>query len=75
MVISDRVPGVPSLEERMDDVSAIMQAIGSKRAALVGVGTQQTGRWGNLKTGPPGWSVTNSFPPNHTVPHSATTAN
>src|SRR6266567_9336142 len=35
--LSDRVPGVPSLEERMDDVSAIMEAIGSKRAALVGV--------------------------------------
>jgi pimeloyl-ACP methyl ester carboxylesterase len=35
--LSDRVPGVPSLEERMDDVSAIMDAIRSKRAALLGV--------------------------------------
>ncbi|HXW64982.1 MAG TPA: adenylate/guanylate cyclase domain-containing protein [Burkholderiaceae bacterium] len=34
--LSDRVPGVPSLEQRMDDVTAIMEAIGSKRAALLG---------------------------------------
>jgi class 3 adenylate cyclase len=31
------MPGVPLLEERMDDVSAIMEAIGSKRAVLVGI--------------------------------------
>ena len=35
--LSDRMPGVPLLEERMDDVSAIMEAIGSKRAVLVGI--------------------------------------
>ena len=35
--LSDLMPGVPLLEERMDDVSAIMEAIGSKRAVLVGV--------------------------------------
>jgi pimeloyl-ACP methyl ester carboxylesterase len=35
--LSDRVPGVPSLEQRMDDVSAIMDATGSKHAALIGV--------------------------------------
>src|SRR5271156_3487681 len=35
--LSDRVPGVPALEERMDDVAAVMDAIGSKRAALIGV--------------------------------------
>jgi class 3 adenylate cyclase/pimeloyl-ACP methyl ester carboxylesterase len=34
--LSDRVSGVPSLEERMDDVRAIMDAIGSKRAVLMG---------------------------------------
>jgi class 3 adenylate cyclase/pimeloyl-ACP methyl ester carboxylesterase len=34
--LSDRVSGVPSLEQRMDDVAAIMEAIGSKRAALLG---------------------------------------
>jgi len=34
--LSDRVSGVPSLEQRMDDVAAIMEAIGSKRAALFG---------------------------------------
>ena len=34
--LSDRVPGVPSLEQRMDDVAAVMEAIGSKCAALLG---------------------------------------
>jgi pimeloyl-ACP methyl ester carboxylesterase len=34
--LSDRMSGAPSLEERMDDVRAIMDTIGSKRAALVG---------------------------------------
>ena len=34
--LSDRVSGAPSLEERMDDVRAVMDAIGSKRAALIG---------------------------------------
>lgn len=35
--LSDRVSGVPSLEERMDDVRAVMDAVGSKRAALLGI--------------------------------------
>jgi len=34
--LSDRLADVPSLEERIDDVRAIMDAIGSKRAALIG---------------------------------------
>ena len=34
--LSDRVSGVPSLEERMDDVRAVMAASGSRRAVLVG---------------------------------------
>jgi len=34
--LSDRVLGVPSLEQRMDDVAAIMEAIKSKHAALLG---------------------------------------
>ena len=34
--LSDRMSGAPSLEVRMDDVRAIMDAIGSKRAALIG---------------------------------------
>jgi pimeloyl-ACP methyl ester carboxylesterase len=34
--LSDKVSGAPSLEERMDDVRAIMHAIGSTRAVLVG---------------------------------------
>src|SRR6476469_8892762 len=33
---SARVSGVPSLEERMDDVRAVMDAVGSERAALLG---------------------------------------
>jgi class 3 adenylate cyclase len=35
--LSDRVYGVPSLEERMDDVRAVMDAAGSREAALFGV--------------------------------------
>ena len=34
--LSDRMSGAPSLEVRMDDVRTIMDAISSKRAALVG---------------------------------------
>ncbi len=33
---SDPVSGVPSLEERMDDVRAVMDAVGVERAALLG---------------------------------------
>jgi len=35
--LSDRVKGVAPLEERMDDVRAVMDAVGSRRAALLGV--------------------------------------
>src|SRR5881227_3948840 len=35
--LSDRDVGVASLEERMDDVRAVMDAAGSERAALFGV--------------------------------------
>jgi pimeloyl-ACP methyl ester carboxylesterase len=34
--LSDRVPGVPSLEERMDDVRAVMDAAGSRKTVLLG---------------------------------------
>jgi class 3 adenylate cyclase len=34
--LSDRMAGAPTLEQRMDDVRAIMDAIGSKRAVLLG---------------------------------------
>ena len=36
--LSDPVPtdGLPTLEERMDDVRAVMDAVGSERAALLG---------------------------------------
>ena len=33
---SDRSTGVPDLETRMDDIRAVMDAVGSKRAALLG---------------------------------------
>jgi class 3 adenylate cyclase/pimeloyl-ACP methyl ester carboxylesterase len=35
--LSDRMSGAPSLEQRMDDVRAIMDDIGSTRAALLGI--------------------------------------
>jgi class 3 adenylate cyclase len=34
--MSDRVEGVPTLETRMDDVRAVMDAVGSERAAILG---------------------------------------
>src|SRR6476469_1373054 len=35
--MSDPVTGVPTLEERMDDVRAVMDAAGSERATLFGI--------------------------------------
>ncbi|HYP15450.1 MAG TPA: alpha/beta fold hydrolase, partial [Bryobacteraceae bacterium] len=37
--LSDRVPlrALPTLEQRMDDVRAVLQAVGSRRAAILGV--------------------------------------
>jgi len=35
--LSDRVSDLPTLEQRMDDVRAVMEAVGSTRAALLGV--------------------------------------
>jgi pimeloyl-ACP methyl ester carboxylesterase/class 3 adenylate cyclase len=35
--LSDRVAALPTLEERMDDVRAVMDAVGSQRAALLGI--------------------------------------
>src|SRR5882762_6126371 len=35
--LSDRAFGVPTLEERMDDVRAVMDAVGSQQAALFGI--------------------------------------
>jgi class 3 adenylate cyclase len=35
--LSDRVADMPTLEQRMDDVRAVMDAVGSSRAALVGI--------------------------------------
>jgi pimeloyl-ACP methyl ester carboxylesterase len=35
--LSDRVGGIPTLEQRMDDVRAVMDAVGSPRAALFGM--------------------------------------
>jgi len=35
--LSDRDAGVPDLETRMDDIRAVMDAVGSKRAAIMGV--------------------------------------
>ncbi|MEM7221963.1 MAG: alpha/beta fold hydrolase [Pseudomonadota bacterium] len=35
--LSDRIAGIPTLEQRMDDVRAVMDAVGSERAALFGI--------------------------------------
>jgi pimeloyl-ACP methyl ester carboxylesterase len=35
--LSERTTGIPTLEERMDDLHAVMDAAGSERAALVGI--------------------------------------
>jgi pimeloyl-ACP methyl ester carboxylesterase len=35
--MSDRVSGAPTLEARMDDLRAVMDAVGSRRAAIFGV--------------------------------------
>ncbi len=35
--LSDRIPDLPSLEERMEDVRAVLNAAGSRRAVLLGV--------------------------------------
>ncbi|MDT4917267.1 MAG: hypothetical protein QOH89_1967 [Pseudonocardiales bacterium] len=36
MGMSDRVPGATSLDVRMDDIGAVMDAVGSERAAVMG---------------------------------------
>jgi pimeloyl-ACP methyl ester carboxylesterase/DNA-binding winged helix-turn-helix (wHTH) protein/class 3 adenylate cyclase len=38
--LSDRTAGPPSLEERVEDIRAVLDALGSRRAALVGVGEE-----------------------------------
>jgi pimeloyl-ACP methyl ester carboxylesterase len=35
--LSDRSSGIPDLETRMDDIRVVMDAVGSNRAALLGV--------------------------------------
>lgn len=35
--LSDRVASIPTLEERMDDVRAVMDVVGSRRATLFGI--------------------------------------
>jgi pimeloyl-ACP methyl ester carboxylesterase len=35
--LSDRAVGLPTLEERLDDIRAVMDAVGSRRAAVMGV--------------------------------------
>ncbi len=35
--LSDRVGPIPTLEQRMDDVRAVMDAVGSERAAVMGI--------------------------------------
>jgi pimeloyl-ACP methyl ester carboxylesterase len=35
--LSDRLGGLPNLDQRMDDARAVMDAVGSKRAAIIGL--------------------------------------
>jgi class 3 adenylate cyclase len=35
--LSDPAPGLPALEERMEDVHAVLDAVGSERAAMLGI--------------------------------------
>src|SRR5438552_16614710 len=35
--MSDPVPSPPSMDERMEDIGAVMDAVGSARAALLGI--------------------------------------
>jgi len=35
--LSDRITGIPTLEQRMDDVRAVMDEVGSQKAALFGI--------------------------------------
>jgi pimeloyl-ACP methyl ester carboxylesterase len=35
--LSDRVAGIPSLEQRMDDLRAVLDAVGCKRAVILGI--------------------------------------
>jgi pimeloyl-ACP methyl ester carboxylesterase len=35
--MSDPIPAAPSLDERMDDVRAVLDAVGSERASLFGI--------------------------------------
>jgi pimeloyl-ACP methyl ester carboxylesterase len=35
--LSDRVPSIPTLEQRMDDLRAVMDAAGSDRATVLGI--------------------------------------
>ena len=35
--LSDRTAGIPTLAERMDDIRAVMDAVGSEKAAIVGM--------------------------------------
>jgi pimeloyl-ACP methyl ester carboxylesterase len=35
--LSDRSVGIPHLDERMDDIRAVLDSVGSRKAALIGV--------------------------------------
>ena len=54
--LSDRFEGVPTLEERMDDVRDVMRAAGSTRAVLRGL-LAKAARWARCSRRPiPRWS-------------------
>src|SRR5262245_13772616 len=47
--LSDRVSAMPTLEERMDDVRAVMDAVGSSRAAVASLEWLTFFRWRFLR--------------------------
>jgi pimeloyl-ACP methyl ester carboxylesterase len=46
--LSNRVAAIPTLEERMGDVRAVMDAVGSERAAIFGYSEGRTDKYSLL---------------------------
>ena len=47
--LSDRLADLPSLEQRLGDVRAVMDAAGSERATLFGISEGERGRVGQVR--------------------------
>ena len=63
--MSDRDVGVPTLETRMDDIRAVLDAVGSERAVLFGLGDASRSPCCSrplIPSGPLGWILMNASP-------------